>query len=62
MNDEGTAAMTPHAPARDVAVLDYGPIEAEGGQPTRLGRKRDHTRDAGGLTPIGSGGRRARTG
>lgn len=38
--------MTQHDPARDVAVLDDGSTKAESGQPARLGRKRDHTRDA----------------
>lgn len=38
--------MTQHDPARDVSVLGDGDIESGGGQPSRLGRKRDHTRDA----------------
>ncbi len=38
--------MTQHDPARDVSVLGDGDIEAGRGQPARLGRKRDHTRDA----------------
>lgn len=38
--------MTQHDPRREVAVRGDGAIEAESGQPVRLGRKRDHTRDA----------------
>ena len=38
--------MMGHDPDPEVAVLDEGTIEAESGQPARLGRKRDHTRDA----------------
>ena len=38
--------MTQQDPARDVEVRDEGLEEAEHGRPARLGRKRDHTRDA----------------
>ncbi len=38
--------MTQHDPVQGVALLGDAPSEAESGQPARLGRKRDHTRDA----------------
>lgn len=38
--------MTRYDPAMDVAPLDDGPSAAESEEPARLGRKRDHSRDA----------------
>lgn len=46
MTRRETAAMTQDDPAWDTAVRDDGPIDAESGQPARVGRKRDHSRDA----------------
>lgn len=46
MKNEEPATRTRHDPVGDMAVLDEGLTRGERGQTTRLGRKRDHTRDA----------------